>query len=71
MYSLSKRLKSMLKSPLTVVKYFHNMIKNIIDSIIKEGIFGEVLHYYVTIKYQGCGTPHTHMAVHVFFVHFS
>ena len=71
MYSLSKRLKTMLKSPLTVVEYFHNMIKNIIDSIIKEGIFGEVLHYYATIEYQGCGTPHTHMAVHVFFVHFS
>ena len=64
MYSLSKRLKSTLKSPLAVVEYFHNMIKNIIDSIIEEGIFGEVSHYYATIEYQGRGTPHTHMAVH-------
>jgi Helitron helicase-like domain at N-terminus len=39
MYSLSKRLKSTLKSPLAVIEYFHNMIKNIFDSIIKEGIF--------------------------------
>ena len=64
MYSLSKRLKSTLKSPLAVIEYFHNMIKNIFDSIIKEGIFGEVSHYYATIEYQGRGTPHTHMAVH-------
>ena len=64
MYSLSKRLKSTLKSPLAVVEYFHNMIKNIIDNIIKEGIFGEVSHYYATIEYQGRGTSHTHMAVY-------
>jgi Helitron helicase-like domain at N-terminus len=70
MYSLSKRLKSTLKSPLAVIEYFHNMIKNIFDNIIKEGIFGEVSHYYATIEYQGRGTPHTHMAVHGLFFSF-
>jgi hypothetical protein len=70
MYSLSKRLKSTLKSPLAVIEYFHNMIKNIFNNIIKEGIFGEVSHYYATIEYQGRGTPHTHMAVHDLFYSF-
>jgi len=70
MYSLSKRLKSTLKSPLAVIEYFHNMIKNIFDSIIKGGIFGDVSHYYATIEYQGRGTPHTHLAVHGLFCSF-
>ncbi len=53
-----------LGNPLAVVEYFHNMITAIIQNVLKEGIFGEVAHYYSTIEYQGCGTPHTHLAVH-------
>ena len=40
------------------------MITAIIENVLKQGIFGEVSHYYATIEYQGCGTPHTHLAVH-------
>ncbi len=62
-YSLAKRLKRALNNPLAVVEYFHNMIKTIIENVLKEGMFGEVAHYYATIEYQGHGTPHTHLAV--------
>ena len=64
MYSLSQRLKKTLRDPLAVVEYFHNMITAIIENVLKEGIFGEVSHYYATIEYQGRGTPHTHLAVY-------
>src|SRR5437016_3667321 len=63
-YSLSKRLKRTLNNPLAVVEYFHNMITAIIENVLKEGIFGELSHYYATIEYQGHGTPHTHLAVY-------
>ena len=63
-YSLSQRLKRTLNNPLAVVEYFHNMITAIIENVLKEGIFGEVSHYYATIEYQGHGTPHTHLAVY-------
>ena len=62
-YTSSDRLKTMLKNPLAVVEYFHNMIKTIIDTCFKGGMFGEHAHHYGTIEYQGCFTPHIHMAV--------
>ena len=62
-FSLANRLKTMLHNPLAVVEYFHNMVRAIIENVLKEGIFGEVSHYYATIEYQGRGTPHTHLAV--------
>ena len=46
-----------------MVEYFHNMITAIIENVLKEGIFGDVNHYYGTIEYQGRGTPHMHLAV--------
>jgi hypothetical protein len=64
LYSLAKRLKTTLGSPLAVVEYFHKMITLIIQDVLKEGMFGEVSHYYATIEYQGRGTPHTHLAVY-------
>ena len=65
-YSLSQRLKKTLNNPLAVVEYFHNMITAIIENVLKEGIFGEVNHYYATIEYQGRGTPHMHLAVSIY-----
>ena len=64
LYSLAKRLKTTLGNPLAVVEYFHSMITTIIQDVLKEGMFGDVAHYYATIEYQGRGTPHTHLAVH-------
>ncbi len=48
-----------------MVEYFHNMITTIIENILKDGIFGDVNHYYATIEYQGRGTPHMHLAVSI------
>jgi len=63
MYSSSERLKTMLKNPLAVVEYFHNMIQTILETCFKGGMFGELAHHYGTIEYQGRFTPHMHMAV--------
>lgn len=62
-YSLAQRLKRTLHNPLAVVEYFHNMITSIIQNMLKEGMFGDVSHYYAVIEYQGRGTPHAHMVV--------
>ena len=62
-YSLTARVKNLLPNPLAVVEYFHNMIQAIIEGVLKEGMFGELAHYYGTIEYQGRFTPHMHMAV--------
>ena len=62
-FSTSERLQTMLKIPLAVVDYFHNLVKTIIERCFKGGMFGELAHYYGTIEYQGCFTPHIHMAV--------
>ena len=64
-YSLSQRLKRILNNQLTVVEYFHNIIIAIIKNILKEGIFGEVNHYYATIEYQGRGTPYMRLVVSI------
>ena len=47
-----------------MVEYFHNMITAIIENVLKEGMFGEVSHYYAMIEYQDHGTPHTQLAVY-------
>jgi hypothetical protein len=62
-YSFTERVQSLLQNPLGVVEYFHNMVKAIIEGVIKQGVFGELLHHYGTIEYQGRFTPHIHMAV--------
>ena len=62
-YSLTARVKNLLPNPLAVVEYFHNMIQAIIEGVLKEGMFGELAHYYGTIEYQARFTPHMHMAV--------
>jgi len=38
------------------------MIQAIIG-VLKEGMFGELAHYYGTIEYQGQFTLHMHMVV--------
>jgi hypothetical protein len=70
MYSVSERLKIMLKNPLAVVEYFHNMVKTIIETVLKGGMFGDLLHYYGPIEYQGRATPHAHFAVFSLFLYF-
>jgi len=62
-YSLTARVKNLLQNPLAVVEYLHNMIQAIIEGVLKEGMFGELAHYYGTIEYQGRFTLHMHMAV--------
>ena len=62
-FSSSERLKIMLKNPLAVLDYFHNVLNTIIDKCFKGGMFGELAHHYGTIEYQGRFTPHMHMAV--------
>ena len=63
MHSVTERLTIMLKNPLAVVEYFHNMVKTIIETVLKGGMFGNLLHYYGIIEYQGRATPHIHLAV--------
>jgi len=52
-HSSSDRLKTMLKNPLTVVEYFHNLIKMIIYTCFQGDMFGELAHHYGAIEYQG------------------
>ena len=65
-YSYTERVQTLLQNPLAVVEYFHNMIRAIIDGVLKRGMFGELMHYYGIIEYQGRFTPHIHMAVSFF-----
>jgi hypothetical protein len=64
-YSFTDRVRKLLESPLAVVEYFHNVIQAIIKGVLKGGMFGELVHHYGTIEYQGRFTPHMHMAVHL------
>ena len=63
LYDATRRLQTMLKNPLAIVEYFHNMVQVIIEKVLKGGIFGDLLHHYGPIEYQGRYTPHIHMAV--------
>jgi hypothetical protein len=47
----------MLQNPLAIVEYFHTLVDTIIETVFKQGIFGDLRHYYGTIEYQGRGTP--------------
>jgi hypothetical protein len=62
-YSFTDRVRALLQNPLAVIEYFYNMIGAIIEGVLKQGMFGELVHYYGTIEYQGWFTPHIHMAV--------
>ena len=64
LYSSEDRLKRMVDNPLAVVEYFHSMVTTIIDKVLKGGVFGELIHHFGTIEYQGRYTPHIHMAVY-------
>jgi PIF1-like helicase/Helitron helicase-like domain at N-terminus len=64
LFTASLRLTRMMENPLAVIEYFHNTMCTIIETMLKNrGLFGELLHYYGPIEYQGRGTPHTHIAV--------
>jgi hypothetical protein len=62
-YSFTDRVQALLQNPLAVVEYFHSMVGAIIEGVLKQEMFGELVHYYGTIEYQGRFTPHIHMAV--------
>lgn len=63
LYAAGERLNMMLENPLAVVEYFHNTINMIIQTLLKGGMFGELVHYYGPIEYLGRGPPHTHLVI--------
>jgi Helitron helicase-like domain at N-terminus len=63
LYSVAHRSQTILSNPLAVVKYFHNTINTIVKTLLKGGMFGELIHYQGPIELQGRGTPHTHPLV--------
>ena len=65
MYIIADRLKTMLENPLAVVEYFHNTVRAIIEGVLKGRMFGELVHFYGPVEYQGRGTPHIHLAVRI------
>jgi hypothetical protein len=67
-YSQTNRLRTALNNPVAVVEYFHHTMNAIIEKVLKGGIFGELVHYYGIIEYQGRGTPHTHLLVLPFLI---
>src|SRR5262249_32134815 len=68
-YSETMRLRTALSNPLAVVDYFHQTVNAIIEKVLKGGLFGELAHFYGTVEYQGCGTPHAHILVSSFSMH--
>jgi hypothetical protein len=65
LYTAGHRLKTMLDNPLSVVEYFRNTIDTIIETMLRGGMFGDLIHYYGPIEYQGRGTPHAHIVVRI------
>ena len=65
LYVAGERLTMMLENPLAVVEYFHNTINAIIQTLLKGGMFGELVHYYGPVEYLGRGPPHTHLVVYI------
>ena len=61
-YAYGDRLRVLQKNPLAVVEYFRNLV-NAILSVLKQGFFGELSHYYGIFEYQGRKTPHIHAQV--------
>jgi len=53
LYTAGERLKTMLDNPLAIVEYFRNTIDTIIETMLKGGMFGELIHYHGPIEYQG------------------
>jgi Helitron helicase-like domain at N-terminus len=66
LWDSTKRLQLMMHNPAAVVEYFHTTVGAIIKTMLKGGLFGELVHYYGPIEYQGRGTPHIHLAVFFF-----
>jgi hypothetical protein len=63
-YTVSSHRETMLQNPLAVVEYFHMTVRTILLTLIKGRLFGELLHHYGTIEYQGRSTLHIHLLVH-------
>jgi Helitron helicase-like domain at N-terminus len=64
LYSAAQRLETMLDNPLAVVDYFRNTTSAILNSLLKGGMFGDLIHYQGPIEYLGRGAPHTHLLVY-------
>src|SRR5437667_6556437 len=62
-YSFTDRVQALLQNPLAVAEYFHNIVGAIIEGVLKQGMFGVLVDYYITIEYQGRFTLHIHMVV--------
>jgi hypothetical protein len=63
LYSAASRLKTMLDNLLSVVQYFRNTVDTILETMLKGGMFGDLVHYHGPVEYQGRGTPHVHLVV--------
>ena len=48
--SFTERVRALLQTPLAVVEYFHNTTQAIIEGILKQGMFGKLIHYYGTLN---------------------
>ena len=63
LYDAAYRLEITLNNPLAVVECFHMVADTVINTMLKGGMFSDLLLYYGPIEYQGRGTPHTHLVV--------
>jgi Helitron helicase-like domain at N-terminus len=53
----------MLHNPLAVVEYFRNTVDTIVKTMLKAGMFGDLVHYHGPVEYLGRGPPHAHLLV--------
>ena len=65
LYTAGERLNKMLGNPLAVVEYFHVTINTIIRTLLKGGMFRELVHHYGPVEYLSRGPPHTHLIVYI------
>ena len=49
--------------PDLIARVFNMKLKAILKDILKEGIFGKVVAYLHTIKFQKYGFPHAHVLI--------
>jgi Helitron helicase-like domain at N-terminus len=60
LYSAAKRLGTMLHNPLAVVEYFRNTVDTIVKTMLKRGMFGELVHYHGPVEYlERAPPPHS------------
>lgn len=55
----------MLGNPLVMIEYFHNIINTIIQTLLKRGMFDELIHHYGSIEYLSRRFPHTYLVIYI------